>query len=121
MLRIDPIATAQVEELIDDLRFAQAWVENRSELSPRGRRALGYELRQKHIDSAIIDETLQDFDEEPLALAAGRKRAQRLSSSDRQEFRRKLSRFLARRGFSYGTVSPIVDLLWEEIKSKANE
>jgi regulatory protein len=61
---------------------------------------------------------LQDIDEEPLALAAGRKRARRLSSKDRQEFRSKLSGFLARRGFNYGTVSPVIDQLWEEINSE---
>ncbi len=66
------------KELIDDRRFAKAWVENRSELSPRGLRALRYELRQKQVDPAIIDEILQDIDEEPLALAAGRKRARRI-------------------------------------------
>ena len=106
---------------VNDRRFAQAWVENRSELNPRGLRALRYELRQKQVDPDIIDETLQDIDEEPLALAAGRKRARRLRTDDRQDFRIKLSGFLARRGFNYGVVAPVVDLLWEEFTSDAED
>jgi regulatory protein len=106
---------------LNDRRFAQAWVENRSELSPRGVRALRYELRQKQVDPVIIDEILQDIDETPLALAAGRKRARRLRPDDRQEFRKKLSGFLARRGFNYGVVAPVVDQLWEELASEAED
>ena len=40
----DVLARLQRAGLIDDNRFAQAWVENRSEFRPRGRRALDRQI-----------------------------------------------------------------------------
>jgi SOS response regulatory protein OraA/RecX len=38
---------------------------------------------------------------------------------DWQEFRKKLSAFLARRGFSYDTVAQVVKTSWDELQSEA--
>ncbi|MDD5369924.1 MAG: RecX family transcriptional regulator [Anaerolineaceae bacterium] len=103
--------------LLDDTQFAQAWVENQSNFRPRGRKALTLELRQKGIDENTIDQALEQAnDEESLAFQAAEKHARRWAGLEWQEFRLKLSRFLARRGFSYGTTIPVVRRIWEELR-----
>ena len=54
--------------LLDDLEFAQWWVDQRVKFRPRGNYALTQELIQKGIDRNIIDSVLLSFDAE-LALA----------------------------------------------------
>jgi regulatory protein len=108
----------------DDKKFAALWVENRSEFRPRGRRALQVELRQKGIQDQTIENTLEDLDEEALAYRAAAKKARRYTELEYQDFRKKLSGFLARRGFNYGIISNIVPKIWDEIstnKSSENE
>jgi len=84
---------------IDDQNFARSWVENRRLLKPVSRRRLEQELRQKHVPSEIIKETLgQDVAEEIDVLKAliAKKRGQ-TSYRDNQ----KLVGYLSRQGFSY--------------------
>jgi regulatory protein len=105
----------------DDRNFASAWVENRSTFRPRGRRALALELRQKGIDDSTIESVLEDVDEESLAHEAGQKKARKLRVQEWSEFRKKMSDFLARRGFSYSVIAPIVSRLWSEIHVEGEE
>ena len=110
----------------NDKNFASAWVENRSTFRPRGRRALALELRQKGIDDSTIESALEDVDEEALAYEAGQKKARKLTLSlskgqEWSEFRKKMSEFLARRGFSYSVIAPIVKRLWKELHPEGEE
>jgi regulatory protein len=102
--------------LLDDRKFASLWVENRLTFRPRGQRALAYELRQLGITDPIIQETLEETlpDEEMLAYAAAQKYVRKLVNLERQDFYRKLSNFLARRGFNYETAAAVVERLWQE-------
>ena len=105
--------------LVNDETFARLWVENRNQFRPRSRSYLSMELRQKGIDDEIIRTVLDaDVDEEALALEAARKYARRVEGLERTEFRNKLGGFLARRGFSYAIIAPIVAQLWEEKRSE---
>ena len=124
------IAEAVIEETLERLRrdgfandkkFASAWVENRSTFRPRGRRALALELRQKGIDDSTIESALKEVDEEALAYQAGQKKANKLKVLEWSEFRKKMSEFLARRGFSYSVIAPIVARLWNEIHTEGEE
>ncbi len=99
---------------VNDQQFAALWVDNRNEFRPRGRRALRAELRQKGIQDATIENTLEDLDEETLAYQAAAKKARRYRELEYQDFRKKLSGFLARRGFNYGIISNIIPRVWEE-------
>jgi regulatory protein len=101
--------------LIDDARFAKEWVENRSTFRPRGRRALAQEMRQHGLPGEMIQEAISDVDEEALALQAARKQTRKLHDLEWLDFRRKLSGFLARRGFSYATIAPVVTQTWNEL------
>jgi regulatory protein len=114
------------EGFADDKKFASAWVENRSTFRPRGRRALALELRQKGIDDHTIESALEGIDDEALAYEAGQKKARKLALSlskgqEWTEFRKKMSEFLARRGFSYSVIAPIVKRLWNEAHAEGEE
>ena len=135
------IPDAVIEETLERLRrdgfandkkFASAWVENRSTFHPRGRRALAQELRQKGIDDADIESVLEGVDDEALAYEAGQKKARKLTLSlpalargskgqEWSEFRKKMSEFLARRGFSYSVIAPVVTRLWSESHTEGEE
>jgi regulatory protein len=91
--------------LANDDQFARAWVENRSTFRPRSRRLMALELRQKGLDEESVSSALTDVDDEALAYEAAQKRASRFASLEWSEFRKKLSGFLARRGFSYSVIA----------------
>jgi len=100
--------------LLNDQEFARFWVENRDRFKPRSERALRYELRQKGISDADIDLALEALDEEDAARRAAEDRARRYRNADEETFRKRMSDFLARRGFSYGIIRDVVDQLWTQ-------
>ncbi|HUF37913.1 MAG TPA: RecX family transcriptional regulator [Anaerolineales bacterium] len=100
--------------MVDDVKFARLWLENRSEFRPRGSYALRSELRQKGIPDSIIEAALTEIDEVDLALRAGRTKAAKLKSGDKQVFKQKLYGFLSRRGFNYEIISEVVNVIWQE-------
>jgi len=111
----ETVKRLQSSGLVDDEAFAQAWVENRNAFRPRSRSALQFELRRKGLNEETIQSVLaEQVDEQALAIEAARKYARRLSGLEWPEFRRKLGGFLARRGFSYTTLSPVVSEVWKE-------
>jgi regulatory protein len=101
-------------QLANDQQFARAWVENRNTFRPRSRRALQMELRQKGLSDEAAQSALEGLDEEALAYEAGLKKARRLRSEEWSEFRKKLSEHLARRGFPYSVIAPVVTRIWNE-------
>jgi len=122
-LRKHEIPEAVIEETLERLRkdglandgqFASAWVENRSTFRPRSRRMMALELRQKGLNDESVKSALETVDDEALAYEAARKRSPRLKGLEWSEFRKKLSDFLARRGFPYSVVAPVVTRIWNE-------
>lgn len=112
----ETLARLKQDGLANDGQFAQAWVENRSTFRPRSRRMLALELRQKGLDDEAVSSALEDVDDEPLAYEAAKKRAPRLKGLEWADFRKKLSEFLARRGFSYPVIAPVVTRIWNEVQ-----
>jgi regulatory protein len=109
------IERLQKSGLLNDLSFAQMWIENRSEFRPRSRRMLAVELKKKGIQSDIISQIIEETtSDEILAYTAAKKQARKYKHLEWQDFRRKLSSFLARRGFSYSTINPTVNQVWAE-------
>jgi regulatory protein len=100
--------------LANDKQFARAWVENRSTFRPRSRRMMTMELRQKGLDEEAVTSAIENVDDEALAYEAAQKRATRFKDLEWNEFRKKLSDFLARRGFSYSVIAPVVTRIWNE-------
>jgi regulatory protein len=103
--------------LADDHEFARAWVENRATFRPRGRSALAMELRQKGLPDEIARTALEAVNEETLAYEAARKRAARLEGLEWNDFRKKLSGFLGRRGFPYDVTASTVRRVWNELNA----
>jgi len=100
--------------LANDGQFARAWVENRSAFRPRSRRMMAMELRQKGVNEDLTSAALEQVEDESLAYEAAQKRAPRFKALEWNEYRKKLSEFLARRGFSYSVIAPVVTRLWNE-------
>lgn len=102
---------------LNDAEFACYWVENREKFRPKGARALRQELREHGLDRETIEAALADVDDTASALAIARPRGQRmadLAATAPELFRRKLSDFLARRGFEYEVIREVVGRLAEE-------
>ncbi|MBA3075547.1 MAG: hypothetical protein FP831_18265 [Anaerolineae bacterium] len=95
--------------LVQDQQFAKMWIENRNDFHPRSQRLMRYELRIKGVAEQTIESALADSaDDLDLATRAAAQYARKLNFQDRVLFRKKLSAYLARRGFSYGTISPVI-------------
>ncbi len=114
----ETLSRLQSAGLADDEAFARAWVENRNAFHPRSQAALRLELRRKGLGDETIHSVLDgQVDEDALALEAARKYARRLAGREWPEFRQKLGGFLARRGFSYTTLAPVVSEVWKELQT----
>lgn len=126
---------------VNDEEFARFWVGNRMTFNPRGPRLLRSELRQKGVSQEVADSILaeqveaqkeavqqaaevaeawgeQAVDEEAApgtdlanALSLARKKWRTYSRLDPQTARRRLSGFLARRGYNYDTIDRVVKRL----------
>jgi regulatory protein len=105
----------QQEEYLDDRSFSEFWVENREQFRPRSARALRYELRQKGVDRSVIDAAVAAVDEDAAAWAAVEPKLARWQELDQTDVDRKISGFLARRGFSYEIVRRISRRAWAEL------
>lgn len=105
------------QQYVDDQAFAQFWLENRERFKPRGRQALRYELRQKGLDSNLIDEALTGLDEEDSAWAAVADKLARWRSLDEQAFKQKVIAFLSRRGFNYEVAGQTAQRAWNSLDS----
>ncbi len=109
----------RTSNLLRDDHFASSWVDSRNEFHPRSQKLIRYELRNKGINDKQIDEALKgSANDQELAQKAAKKVVRRYSGLDWQEFRKKLSAHLARRGFSYDIVSPVVKMTWDELQSE---
>jgi regulatory protein len=88
---------------LDDADFARRWVESRAQGKPRGQRLLQQELRQKGIDAETSKQAIEeaDLDEVSAATELARKRLSTMSGEDPVAIRRKISAYLARRGFGF--------------------
>ncbi len=102
--------------LVDDAAFANYWVENRAAFRPRSQRMLKAELKRKGVGDAALAHALATTNdaEAAYALAAKRVRSAKLAEAPYPDFRRRLGDYLARRGFDYETIGPIVERLWKE-------
>ena len=121
----EPVIEQTIERLrqaglANDDQFAQAWVENRNTFRPRSRRMMAMELKQKGLADEAIQTAVQNVDDEASAYEAAQKRAVRFKGLEWNDFRKKLSEFLARRGYSYAVIAPVVTRVWNESHAEAH-
>jgi regulatory protein len=108
------IAKLREQNLSDDLAFAQFWKENRLSFRPKSKRSIRKELRDKKVASEIIEQVTNDIDDDQIAYKLGSGRLPSLAHFDYPNFRRRLSSYLAYRGFSYEVIRDTVARLWRE-------
>ena len=110
------LAQLRQHRLVDDQAFAERWVEERQTFRPRGARLLRAELAQHGIARAGADAATESLDEtaDQDAYRAAARRAERLRGLDEKTFKTRLGQWLARRGFDWGTIAPVVARLWAE-------
>ena len=114
------------ENVIDDFKFAQWWIEQRSDFNPRGKRMITAELKAKGVDEEIIREAIallhtgeidifgvkrEALDEKTLALGAAMKKQKMYKTEDKFTFEKKMVRYLVSRGFDYTTSSDVTQEL----------
>jgi regulatory protein len=121
----ETVVTGTIQRLkengfLGDAQFARDWVENRTTFRPRSKRMLAIELRQKGVEEEVIERALAGTgDEDNLAYQTAIKYARRLAGADWETFRKRLGAYLMRRGFSYGTIAPILRQVWDETHAPA--
>lgn len=115
------IARLQRSGILGDENFARQWIENRTTFRPRGRRLMAMELHQKGVADEIITEALAESpDEVSLAYRVASRYVRRLADLECFEFRKRLTAYLGRRGFSYQTSVEIVERIWGEIQESGD-
>ncbi|ACN14976.1 RecX [Desulforapulum autotrophicum HRM2] len=98
----ETLAKLTQEGILNDTEFAALFVESRERFRPRSRFAIGYELRQKGVDKAIIESALADVDDEDAALRAVKSKLDRWRNLDDSDLKKKVMGLLRNRGFSHG-------------------
>ncbi|MFC2036253.1 regulatory protein RecX [Chloroflexota bacterium] len=108
------ITRLKEQGLVNDMTFAQFWKDNRESFSPRSQWLTRLELRQKGIAKDIIDQVVDTIDDDVSAYRAALSKARSLPQFDYQSFRRRLGKYLKRRGFSYGVISNALERLQQD-------
>jgi len=113
-LAIDALVeTLKKKGMINDLEFAQAWVEVRRNSKKKSIRAIKAELFQKGIDKEIIEEVTRveslESSEEDLAKLALEKKMRIWKNLEPKKLRQKAIEFLLRRGFEYDVAKEVVE------------
>lgn len=105
-------AHLEAQGLLDDRRFARAWIQSRLALHPAGPVRLRHELAGKGVAREVIagalGEALNDTDESALALPVARARLRRYRGLPREIMYRRLAGVLRRRGFSAAVISRVL-------------
>ena len=108
------IVKLREQNLTDDVAFAQFWKDNRLSFRPKSKRLIKKELRDKRIATEIAELVTRDIDDEEIAYKLGSGRLPVLAHLDYPHFYRRLSNYLAYRGFSYEVIKRTASRLWQE-------
>jgi len=108
------IAKLREQNLTNDLAFAQFWKDNRLSFRPKARRSIEKELRDRKVALEIIEQVTNDIDDDMIAYKLGSGRLPSIAHLDYPDFRRRLSSYLAYRGFGYEVIRDTVARLWRE-------
>ena len=100
------------ERFIDDSRYAEAYVREKSRLSGWGARKIAVQLRQKGVSQGVIAEALKQLDgdvELPRLVEKLRRKMRTTKYSSDYELRGKLLRYALSLGFDYDMAQSAVD------------
>ena len=97
---------------VNDQKYALDFQRSRDDYKPTGKQRLKVELYQKGVPKDVIETVQTDKEKEfSLALRAAETRLRQYAGLDKEVFYRRMSGFLARRGFDYGTIKQVIDKL----------
>ena len=109
-------------QIIDDVMFARVFTNSRIKTKGLAKSAIARELREKGIAQPIIEDALVDLDRESelsRATELAVNRVRRMAGLEREVILRRLSGFLARKGYSGEVVqSATKTALLEAVKSE---
>jgi len=99
--------------LVDDVDFAEQWVQSRRVNAGKGKRALAAELRTKGVDNDVITAALEGIDadaerQRAEQLVRDKLRREKLVDDDDAKVVRRLVGMLARRGYSQSMAFDVV-------------
>ena len=110
------IIDLEEKNLLNDRDFILWWKEQRDTFRPKGTRLLKMELRNKGVDSRLIDEVLE-VSENPktsefeLALSLAQKRVPKIAHLPVNKQKEKIGSLLARRGFKWEIIYKVIDTI----------
>ncbi len=94
------ITDLKTQNLINDAKFAQVWVESRLRSKPKGKYVLEHELQQKGISKNLIHEVLGEQVSPATELESARKLVARRHSKTYEQN----ARFLQSKGFGFDII-----------------
>jgi regulatory protein len=99
-------------DYINDERFAMQFGRSRIVNKKIGRLRLGLELGNKGLERKIIEETLnslyEEYDEKKIAMSCAKKKLATYASSNSEKDRRRIAKFLERKGFPSGIIYEVL-------------
>ena len=104
------------ENYLNDKIFAENYLEHRKRNKPKSVFALRFELKNKGIHPAIIDQLLNNYDDLELAFLALKPKTRLWQHIDQEPLKKKVFGYLRYRGFSF----PVIQSAWEQIFNSAN-
>ena len=102
------------EGLVDDLKFSEFWVGNRSAYRPRSTRLIHRELLMKGISRGIADRAVDHLDNEELALRVALDQSKKISHLSESLFLKKMVAHLQRRGFHFSESRKAANHAWKK-------
>lgn len=102
-------------DFVDDLKFAQFWVEQRLSFRPKPKSVLKQELKLKGIKDEVINQALSSFDIDEVSQAKKilEKAKSRWQNLEEREFKIKAGNFLLRKGYSFRIIKEVLSLFDE--------
>jgi regulatory protein len=98
--------------LVDEKRFARAWIRDRLQFGHKGKRLARVELLKKGVAKDTIAEafTEEPLDEETIAREVVQKYANRLGALEPRKRKKRLYDLLLRRGFSFNLIQKVLNI-----------
>ncbi|OGH70990.1 MAG: hypothetical protein A2396_02760 [Candidatus Levybacteria bacterium RIFOXYB1_FULL_40_17] len=106
------IKSLKEKKFLNDIEFAEWWIEQRTGSRPKSLRIIKLELRNKGIGRDIVDGLSEKVDknlDEKSALKLLDKHIKRFEKLSTKEVYRKLFQLLARRGFDFDLIKKVID------------
>ena len=105
------------ENLLDDKRFAQIYVDSRTNSRHKSATTIREELSRKGISKNILTAVTSDIDDEDQALKVAHKKARSLSYLPKPRFFQKMMSHMNRRGFTYSISYKASEVAWSDIQN----